>query len=178
MILQQYEPEAFLPRFPREYPFTFEHIGLQAIEVYEIPDGFNQKRLVNPNDYTVDFRSDRLPIYAGGVIKFSRPHSLGTVAISIERNTRITQLVDFPTGREFPAVMVEYALDKATMIFQEIAKRKCDAVVGTPMTQELTFQPYGYFPASALNFALDKLFAIATEIDNSAEDCVDRPEDT
>jgi hypothetical protein len=178
MILEIYEPEAFLPNANREYTFGFEHSGLASIEVYEILDGFTEKVLVSPNDYTSEFKQDRIPVYAGGTIRFNRPHTTGTVTITVERNTRIVQLVDFPTGRPFRAKMIEYVLDYHTMIFQEIAKRKCDAVVTTPITQEMSFPPYGYLPAAAINAGLDKLYQIATEIDGSAEDCTDRPGET
>lgn len=177
MILDIYQPERFDVNADMEYQFSFEHVGLQSIEVYEL-DADSNRTLVGPTDYTAAFGVDRLPLYAGGTITFSRPHTPGTERVAIERNTRITQLVDFPTGRNFPAVMVEYTLDKATMICQELVARKCDAVATTPMTQTITFHPYGYFPAAAINSALDKLIAILNEIDGTAEDCRDRPGDT
>jgi hypothetical protein len=48
------------------------------------------------------------------------------VEISIERNTKITQQVDFQPYGPFPANIVEFALDKLTMIAQELDVRKCN----------------------------------------------------
>jgi hypothetical protein len=74
--------------------------------------------------------------------------------------------------------MIEFTLDKHTMICQELAYRKCDALVGTEMTQLIRFEAYTPFRANEVTFALDKIIAILAEIAASAEDCRDRPEET
>ena len=177
-ILNQYEPEVYTPTAERFYRFSFPCVGPEAIEVYEIGGG-TVRNLVRVQDYAVKFSSHTTdPLKSNGSIQFNRPHTLGTTNIAIERNTPITQLVDFPVFRNFNGRMVEFALDKLTMICQEIAERKCDAVVTTPMTQLIKFTAYDDFKASVLNFAMNKLRDILQEIDDSAESCRDNPEGT
>lgn len=178
-ILSAYVPEILTPTAaPRTYAFSFPCVGPEAIEVYEIIGG-TERQLVKVQDYSIRFGSHpRDPLKSNGSVTFNRPHKTGTTNIVIERNTPITQLVDFPVFRSFNGRMVEFALDKLTMICQEIAERKCDVVTTTPITQLITFTAYDDFKASVLNFAMDKINDILIEIDNSAEDCRDRPDET
>jgi len=177
MILSQYAPESFLPTAAKKYAFVFENVGPESIEVWEA-DVAGIRSLIPASGYNIRLQPDLLPLYRGGVIEFTRAHLAGTVGITVERNTRITQLLDFTQAEDFPARMIEFALDKATIICQELVLRKCTAVTSTPLTQTITFQPYGYFPAAAITAALAKITLILKEIDESAGDCRATPEGT
>lgn len=110
------------------YDFEIESIGLEAIEIYEIDDQF-RKFLVPLQDYRIDF-TGVAPLFDGGTVFFNRPHGSDILTVAIERNTRIVQLVDFPQRGIFSPDILEFAADRATMIAQEIAERKCDIVTG------------------------------------------------
>lgn len=174
MILSQYVPETFVATTAQEYAFQFENVGPESVEVYEI-DVEGVRTLIPASGYNIRLKPDLLPLYRGGVVEFTRDHLSGTVKIAVERNTRITQLLDFTQAEDFPARMVEFALDKATIICQEIAQRKCTAVTGIEITQTMTFQSYGYFPAEAITAALAKITQILKEISETAQDCRSTP---
>ena len=108
------------------YPFLFESIGAEAFEVWAV-DVNLVRTYIPPADYTVVFNGET-PIYDGGSVTLTKDPPFGTVKLSLERNTPITQLVDFyPYGR-FGANVIEFALDKLTMICQELDARKCNKV--------------------------------------------------
>lgn len=173
MITALYAPEAFTPIAKRTYLFTFPYTTADSIEVYEV-DAQNIRTLARPQDYSLVSNGDtRAPIKSSGTIKFSRPHTVGTTAVVIERNTRIDQTVDFPRSRPFNGRMAEYVIDKITMIQQEIAERKCGASGSTPFTQLVTWTAYDDFKAAALNFAVEKLVTNTAAIAASAQDCRD-----
>jgi hypothetical protein len=179
-ILDPYTPYASTDLTTDTHGFDFPVSSPDAVEVYEIvrlTDNTLYQYLVPPGDYTLTFSSpQRTPSLSGGKVEFLRDYYTQTEEIRIKRNTLIDQTVDFPSFTAFNGRMVEYALDKATMICQEIADRKCNVVVATPMTQEIIFDGYRTFDAEALNFATDKLYQILLEIDQSADDCTDTPE--
>lgn len=181
-ILTAYAPEAFATNDDREYSFTFPAADDAAVEVYEIitEDAVDYRYLVPRQDYSLSWNtaSPRYPLKQNGKVTFSRRHSVNTSSLSIERNTLIDQTWDLPnkTGA-FNGRMVEFAFDKATMICQEIADRKCNASTTTPITQLIEFASYDDFKAEVLNFAVDKLYDILFEIDASADDCSETPED-
>ena len=111
-------------------------------------------------------------------ITFTRPHSEGTVKISLERNTLIDQTIDLPKhAKAYNGRIIGVAFDKATMIFQEIAQRKCNVNVTTPITQTVDWTAYDDFRAEVLKASVDKLYAIANEIKNTGDDCTFNPED-
>jgi hypothetical protein len=177
-ILSAYKREILLPTDDRLYNFSFPCVGPEAVEVYEIT-GVNTRNLVKVQDYSIRFSSHaRDPLKSNGSIRFNRPHIDDTIRVVIERNTPITQLVDMPVFRSFNGRMVEFVLDKLTMICQEIAERKCGVQTITPITQLITFTAYDDFKASVLNFAMDKMNDILIQIDTSSEDCRDRPDET
>jgi hypothetical protein len=108
------------------YDFIFESIGAEAFEVWAV-DANLVRTYIPPADYTVIFNGNT-PIYDGGSVTLTNAPPDGTVSLSLERNTPITQLVDFyPYGR-FGANVIEFALDKLTMICQELDARKCNKV--------------------------------------------------
>ena len=173
-----YEPIVYYVDPAGEYTFTFPIAEADSLEVWEIaPDGSRSQ--VPANDYSVDFGpvNERYSIRYGGTVIYEKP-SNSAVLISIERNTLIAQLVDMPSRSSFNIRMVEFACDKATLIFQELAHRKCDAAATTEMNQLVVITAYDEFRAQTLNEMLNKLFTIAQEIDGSAENCRNRPEDT
>lgn len=179
-ILVAYAPEEFALDADREYSFTFPAVDDESIEVYEIihEDGTDYRYLVPPQDYTLVWNSPspRYPLRQNGVVVFNRRHSVGTTLVRVERNTLINQTIDFPLGNRtaFNGRMVEYAFDKATIICQEIAQRKCDVSVTTyPITQTVQFGSYDDFPANQINYAITKLFTILQEIDATGEDCTE-----
>lgn len=183
-ITKGYAPEVYSPPLAnKNYHFPFNFIEQSSIEVYEIitKDGVDYRYLVPITDYKIQELTNR-PRYAvkdGGRVIFSRPHSLGITAVSIERNTLIDQVADWPKhASSYNGRTVGIAFDKATMIFQEIAERKCGVVVSTPITQEVDWTAYDDFKASVLKFSVDKLYQIALEIDESGEDCSDNLEGT
>lgn len=178
-ILTAYAPNELDLTSDRVYKFDFPAADDRSVEVYEIidVDGDELRYLVPVQDYTLTWNSPnpRYPLKRNGKVTFNRRHSVDTLRVSIERNTLIAQLIDFPKYQPFKTRMVEFAFDKATMIFQEIAERKCNASTTTPITQEITFGSYEDIRANELNFAVQKLFDIAQEIKDSADDCVEVP---
>jgi hypothetical protein len=181
-ITTEYAPEEVALNDDREYSFTFPAADEQSIEVYEIIlfEEVEYQYLVPVQDYTLEtkvFRA-RNPLINGGTVKFNRLHSVGTQRIMFVRNTLIDQTADFPPFRPLNTQMLEFTFDKHTMIFQEIADRKCSAVTLTPITQEIIFGSYFDLKAEVLNFAVDKIFTILAEIDASADDCSDDLENT
>ena len=166
----------------RVYRFGYNYIEDSSIEVYELitEDAVTYKYLVPVTDYDLKPLTNRprYPVKDGVQVRFSRLHSVGTVGVRIERNTLIDQVADFPRhANSYNGRMVGLAMDKATMIFQEIAKRKCQVVTTTAVTQEVDWTAYDDFKQTVLKFSVDKLFAIALEIDTTGEDCEARIED-
>ena len=159
-----------------EYAFVLEIIGPEAFELWYL-DAANNRTLATPDRYVVSFNGQP-PLYDSGQVKLTKPVPAGTTTVSIERNTPITQLLDFNNVDPFPMNMVEFTLDKHMMICQELAYRKCDALVGTEMTQLISFDAYTPFYANELTFSLDKIIAILAEIAITAHDCRCVPEDT
>lgn len=66
----------------------------------------------------------------GGSIQFSSAPSAG-LTLLIYRTTPCTQLTDYVAGDRFPAEVHENALDKLTLIAQEIKDDLNDAIIGT-----------------------------------------------
>jgi hypothetical protein len=177
-ILEQYAPENFAITEEQLYLFTFPAADSSVVEVYEnVSD--TERYLMPVTDYTLTFNGFfDLPLLTQGQVQFTVPHGAGVTSVTIERNTLIAQTTAFPSVEQFRENNVEFTLDKAMMICQEVFQRKCDTVVNTAMTQELTFDPYDTFMASLVNFQVDKTFTILQEIDASALDCRAFPEDT
>jgi len=177
MILDAYAPEEFAITTEQEYSFTFPAFDDASIEVYEIIelDAVEYQYKVDIQDYQLDWNqvNRRYPLKKNGKVTFNRLHSVGTVRVRIVRNTLIDQTIDFPPYSAFNSRQVELAFDKHTMIFQEIADRKCNASTTTPITQEIQWGAYDDFKASVMNFAVEKLFDIAQQIEASADDCSD-----
>ena len=165
----------------RIYSFPWPAADDGAIEVYEIidVDGTEYQYLVPVHDYFLSWGSNapRNSLKRNGEIHFSRLHSVGTARVLIVRNTLMDQTIDMPAFTSFNGRMVEFAFDKATMICEEIAQRKCDVTTATAITQEVAYSAYDDFKAATLQFSVEKLFAILLEIDTSGEDCSDRLED-
>jgi len=154
----------------RKYSADFPFSSVDSVEVYELIDG--SRYLVPVSEYTIEtFGDTRYGLFDNATVTFSRIHSAGTTGVRIERNTLIDQTVDMPKVDSFVGRSVEYALDKATLICQEIAERKCEVDVTTPITQTYNFTGYFGFVAADINAAVAKLYAIMLEIDTTGEDC-------
>jgi hypothetical protein len=180
-IRDQYAPETYAINDEQVYPFTFPAADPSVVELYENIPGAQDRYLIPVQDYRLTFAGTfDLPLLTQGTITYNVPHRPGVTSITVERNTLIAQTVSLPAGSQtqFREDIIEFSLDKAMMICQELFIRKCDTVVNTAMTQELIFGPYDTFSASLVNFQIDKTLTILQEIDNSAEDCRATPEDT
>lgn len=151
----------------REYTFFFELIGTQAFELWAT-DSEDNRWLIPPNQYTMKLTGTR-PLFDGGVVTLNDDPAEEVFQYVAVRNTPIDQTVDFQNFTRFPEVLVEFAMDKLTMIAQELNDKLCDQVPGeepaTPLTQELIWESYDPFPAGNLNFALDKMTQICVELD-------------
>lgn len=171
MILEPYVPEEYAVNSERFYRFTFPSVGAEAIQVFEVLSTGERVRL-QPQEYVIKFASNlRDPLRYRGSVQLSRLHTENTTLLRIERNTFIDQVVDFPDFTAFNTRMIEFTLDKLTMIAQEIAERKCGAEVTPEITQTITFGSYWAITAAQINFALDKITRILFEIDQTATDC-------
>ena len=176
-VTAAYQPEFYSKNETGLYVFLMESIGSAALEVYEI-DSNDQAHFLPSNFYTARFRGRR-PIFDGGQV-FILQHQIPDVAgIKIVRNTPIDQTVDWKRVERFPMKMIEFALDKLTMILQELFDRLCETsppgTYTTEITQTIAFEAYAHFPAAEVNFALDKLFTIMAEIDANKETDPDKP---
>jgi len=105
-----------------EYPFEFESIGAEAVEVYVITDGV--RTLMPEGMYKVKF-GYRDPINTRGVITLMQPLNDGEL-LQVERATPITNDQIFPPGKPFQSEAFEYAIDKLTFILQELEGSLCD----------------------------------------------------
>lgn len=173
-----YAPAVAVVNSARAYSFTYPFAADSDIQVFEIYNTGARFRVPPQNYYIVTFTDPRQPTKEGGTVVITREHPSTVEEVSVERNTLISQTSDWSQDAQFNTRMLEYVLDKSTMILQELAARKCDAQTTTAITQLLVFGSYFAFPAGQLNSALDKLYAIALEIDQSAEDCRGRPDET
>jgi len=178
-----YEPVFFTPVTAGEsIRFTFPNTGLASIEVYEITAG-GTRNLVSIQDYVIEFAGapGLRKISTGGRVTFTRAYRSDAYVISIERNTRITQLADFKQVGEFHMDTIEFVMDKITMILQEIAFRKCNKEGGPYVgiiDQLVDFYPYGPFNASTLDHVINKATSIAAEIKAAKNDCSNDLENT
>jgi hypothetical protein len=169
-----YAPESFAPQSKaKSYKFDMESTGLSSIEVYEIYA--DDVRLLLPaSRYTIEF-SGTQPIFDGGNLLITNGPRAGTESIVIERNTIITQLVDFNRVKKFTPDILEFTLDKATMILQEINKRKCGDEI-PDIFQTIDLFPYGPFGATILNDALTLLVDTIKAMEAAKDDCSCDPE--
>jgi hypothetical protein len=127
VLTESYDPQTWAAAVDPDlgaYLFVFPNIGVESMEIWEI-DTAGERTLVSASDYTLTFTGS-LPLYTGGGFVMTRVHPAGTEFVSIERNTPITQLVDIQPYSRFPPQVLEFGLDKLTLIAQEIESRKCD----------------------------------------------------
>lgn len=176
--LENYEPVEVAINTAREYRFPWKWVGDDSIEVFEISIN-GDRRLVAIQDYLLTTDTNpRSPVKEGGLVTFNRPHRNDVFRVSIQRNTLIVSNLDMPTFQPISMQMIEFALDKLTLIMQEMVKRKCAAFTSTPITQNQLFGAYQQLRGTSIKAALDKAYQIALEIDESADDCFNRPENT
>lgn len=181
MILSEYEALKVVWDGARVIPFDFESIGQLALEVWletetDVPGVFNRER-VAPQYFNLALNGVP-PAYVGGTITLTGDIDDTVDRISIERNTPIKQLCDFSSFAPFHMDLIEFTLDKLTMIIQEIAYRKCSIAVTLPITQELTFNPQDVLYVSMVDFALDKVTAYCLQMATSGADCTNDLENT
>lgn len=102
-----------------EFAVPFKFLETNDLLVRTTDDnGDTYTTLVEGVDYTVDGEGED----AGGAVTTTDPVATGT-SIVIERNTDITQETDFAPQGPFPAARHETALDKLTLICQELNRR-------------------------------------------------------
>ena len=173
-----YQPTVHYAQTAGEYYFRFPIADEESLEVYEIASS-GARTFVPRGKYTIQYGkvNERYPIRYNGTVIY-KDHTPGTVFISIERNTLMKQVHDQSAFWPFNNRMVEFALDRATLICQELVHRKCDAVNSTDMTQLNIITAYDDFRAQTVNNSVKKLFDILLEIDETAESCADTPEET
>lgn len=68
-------------------------------------------------DYTVSGAGDE----TGGTVTFVTPPPSGTDNVRIERDVPDTQATDLPAAGPFPSASIEDALDKLTILIQQVA---------------------------------------------------------
>lgn len=179
-VFVQYQPEKFAwdPAGPFLFAFTFEFIGPAAFEVYaetQDPDDITGESYLRdkipPQYYTL--RPDGAPpTYTGGTVQLAKGIVKDSVErISIERNTPIFQNVDWQRYTAFPIKVIEGACDKATMIIQELAYRKCNAGIAEDITQELAFEPYQVLNEAEVDFMCDRLVYYMQQMVANGQDC-------
>ena len=168
----------------RRYNFPHNFIEQNSIEVYEIivgEGGVEYQYLVPVTDYSIQENTTR-PRYSlkdGAWITFNRRHSVGTVRVMLLRNTIIDQSTILPkSALSFNGRIIGVMADKAMMICQELALRKCQSNVSTPMYQTVDFTAYDHYKQSELTNMVEKLYQILREIDASVDDCRDNLENT
>ena len=177
-VRKLYEPENYLVNDDGLYTFNLEHVGPEAIEIYEVRVS-GDRVLLPVSSYGISYSQKNLndaPLKRGGTIQFTTNPSILAVSISVERNTLITQIIDFPTSNPFPETIVEFAFDKAIMICQEIGERKCNAGTTIPILQPYDFLSYGTLPAAEVNDMMQQIYDILEDFANSADDCSGTPE--
>lgn len=94
---------------------TIFNFAFEAVETDDINATVDD---IDTHPYTVAFNSDQ-ESNPGGIVTFDTAPGLGTV-VAIYRTTDITQETAYPNYDRFPAQAHEAALDKITMILQEI----------------------------------------------------------
>lgn len=112
------------------YPFKFESIGGDAIQVYSLPPT-GARVLISDKKYAVELEGQG-PIYKRGKIILKTPLDDGH-RLFVRRSTPITNEQVFEAGKPFQPEALEFGIDKATMILQEIEGYFCDCGgVNTP----------------------------------------------
>jgi len=112
-----YQPEEFVVTGPQVYDFVFENDGSSSVYVYEKTIG-GTEIFVSPSNYSLVVNGSG-PIHDGGTVTFLVAHGADVSHVVIKRETEMLQVIDFEDGKPFPADVVEYALDKLTMMRQE-----------------------------------------------------------
>jgi hypothetical protein len=165
----------------RKFFFPWEIQTLDQLEVYLIDNSTGTRERAKLQTFRPKFNgredANRLT-FVGGSVQFPAQFADNISSIAIERNTLIDQTIDWPNASPFNGRTVEAALDKLTMICQEMVQRKCSAVTSTPITQEITWRAYDEFSAEVIDFAMDKMADILLEISSTAQDCRSTPENT
>jgi len=116
-----YAPEEFLITGPQSYTFTFQHIGVGGISVYEVYSSGLSVLVTDTVDYTITYPAQPATsnILTGGIVTFLRAHPVDVVSVTVARTTPASQLVEYGPYLAFPAETHEFALDKLTLRSQE-----------------------------------------------------------
>jgi hypothetical protein len=111
--------ETFPVNAPNQtYSFGKQWTNIADFLVVEI-NSDNARHHVNANDWSLTGGGPP-PLYEGGVITVDVPHLSDTITVEIARQVQVQQLVDYVRYGSFPAETHEYALDKLTLIMQDV----------------------------------------------------------
>lgn len=114
-----------------EYQYRQESIGVDALQLWVGTSEAGWTQL----DYGVDFAwtlGGFEPMYPAAVATFTEPLDQATGNVLFMRRTPITNDVVFADGEEFDGNKFEYAIDKLTMILQEIDGHKSECRESAP----------------------------------------------
>ena len=121
----QYSPNGTTTQFAFPYLFLVEtHLQVTVTET----DGTDTLQTLT-TDYTVTGEEDP----AGGTVTMVTAPASGTI-LTVARIVPINQLVDYIANDDFPAETHETALDKITMILQQIAE-ELERSIRFPITE-------------------------------------------
>lgn len=124
----QYSPNGSTVNFPFPYYFLDEtHLQVIITDA----NGVDTTQVLN-TDYTTTGEG----VLTGGAVIFVSAPASGTT-LTISRIVPITQLTDYIANDDFPAETHEEALDKLTMICQQILGRTIRAPITEPSTTDL-----------------------------------------
>lgn len=116
----------------KEFTIPFKFFKNSEIEVYFRSEAIVQKKLVENIDYTVSGAGDE----NGGSVTLNETPQTGD-KIVILRIIAMTQEIDYQENEIFPAETQERALDKLTMLIQQLDEKTSRAVI-LPVTGDGT----------------------------------------
>lgn len=125
-----------------DFPFTFPITDDDELDVYLVDPSGTVSTLVLSTNYTVARVGNNWD--NGGTVTTSVIYTSG-YKIVLARDIPLTQLRDFITGDRFPANEMERALDKLTMIAQQVDE-KIERQIAAPVTD---VNPQMELPAAA-----------------------------
>ena len=101
------------------FPFSFDVVTSDSVKVEITESGQESGTIVDPTSYTVEIPSSGSAPAAGNV-RFHEPLSIQGGTMTIFRQTEFSQESELGNGSQFYPKVVESALDKLTMIAQEL----------------------------------------------------------
>lgn len=109
------------------FPFNIRFFKPEDIKCYIQSDGI--ERMLDAREFSIENKSEY--DHGANITLLMDPLPVGSTLI-IVRECEIVQDVSFPTNGKFPSKGNENALDKLTMIAQQLAEKLSRALVATP----------------------------------------------